>query len=245
MYMNHLFFAVITLCLFFIVQGSIAQERKNEFDPVVAQPVFVSANFETSKVNRIDDDRNFELRRNRADFYGIPSMNVNSDYRLMDSIRYMTNSAVSNETEKYPFNAGIKIRPPAFDITGLICEQKSNGYLIQIQCSKRLRNFESWLKCEGNDTWLSVTIANAKADTVGIEIMKMPEFVKEFLIFQSPLSVQLTFKLMGKIRVAELMQDKGSNNIFVAVHTTKSFPVLARTNLPLVKHLSLTRRDVW
>jgi len=243
--MNHLFFAVIAFCLFFIVQGSIAQERNNEFKPVIAQPVFVSANIEISKVNRIDDDRNFELRRNRADFYGIPSMNANSDSRLKDSIRYMTNSAVSNETTKYPFNTGIKIQPSAFDITGLICEQKSNGYLIQIQCSKRLRDFESWLKCEGNDTWLSVTIANAKADSVGIEIMKMPEFVKEFLIFQSPASVQLTFKLTGKIRTTELMQDKDSNNIFVAVHTTISFPILARTNLRLVKHLSLTRREVW
>ena len=92
---------------------------------------------------------------------------------------------------------------------------------------------------------ISVTIANAKADSVGIELMKMPEFVKEFLIFQSPASVQLTFKLTGKIRVAELIQDNESNNIFVAVHTTIIFPILARTNLPLIKHLSLTRRDVW
>jgi hypothetical protein len=243
--MNYVFVTGTSLCLFFIVQGSIAQERKNDINPVTVQPVFVSANLETSKVNRIDDDRNFELRRNRADFYNIPSRHANPDNSSTDSIRYMINSNVSMETTKYPINAGIKIRSSAFDITGLICEQKSNGYLIQIQCSKKLRNFDSWLKCEGNDTWLSVTIANAKADSVGIEIMKMPEFIKEFMIFQSPASVQLTFKLMGKIRVAELIQDKESNNIFVAVHTTINFPILARTNLPLIKHLSLTRRDVW
>jgi hypothetical protein len=243
--MKHLFFTVTTLCLFLTAQESIAQERKNEFDPIKVKPVFVSVNLETSKVNRIDDDSNFELRRNRSDFYGIPSQNANSDYGLKESIGYMANSAVSIETTKYPFNAGIKFRSPAFDITGLICEQKSNGYLIQIQCSKRLHNFESWLKCEGNDTWLSVTIANAQADSAGIEIMNMPKFVKEFLIFQSPASVQLTFKLMGKVRVAELIQDNDSNNIFVAVHTTASSPMLARTNLRLIKHLSLTRRDVW
>ena len=243
--MNYLFVTFTTLCLFFTVQGSIAQERKNDIDPVITQPVFVSANLETSKVNRIDDDRNFELRRNRADFYSIPSRHANPVYSSTDSIRYMITSEISMEIIKYPINAGIKIRSSAFDITGLICEQKSNGYLIQIQCSKKLRNFDSWLKCEGNDTWLSVTIANAKADSVGIELMKMPEFVKEFLIFQSPASVQLTFKLTGKIRVAELIQDNESNNIFVAVHTTIIFPILARTNLPLIKHLSLTRRDVW
>jgi hypothetical protein len=243
--MKRLLFAIITLCLFIVVQKSIAQERKNKYDAAVGEPVIVSANLEASKVNRIDDDRNFELRRTRVDFYGVPSTNSYPNFSLTDSIRYPTNSAGSIESTKYPFNTDIKIRSPAFDITGLMYEQKSNGYLIQIQCRKRLHNFESWLKCEGNDTWLSVTIANAKADTIGMEIIQMPEFVKEFLIFQSSASVQLTFKLKGKIRVAELLQDNSSNNIFVAIHTTVSFPILARIIPQLVKHLSLARREVW
>jgi hypothetical protein len=243
--MKHLFIAGTTFYLCLVLQGSIAQERKNEFDPVIRKPVVMSANIEAPIVNRIDDARNIDLRKNRADYYGIPSQNAAPVYRLTDSIRPMAVSEGSNETTKYPVNAGIKIRLPAFDITALIFEQKSNGYLIQIQCSKKLRNFESWLKCEGNDTWLSVTIANAKIDSVGIDIMKMPDFVKEFLIFRSRTSVQLTFKLMGKIRVTELIQDKDSNNIFVAVHTTINFPILARISPRLVKHLSLTRKEVW
>ena len=243
--MKHVLFASTALSLCLAVQGSIAQERNDEFNPVVPNPVFVATTIDASKVNRIEDDRNFELRRNRADFYGIPSQNTNIVYRLTDSIRSMAITAASDETTRYPVNAGIRIRSPSFDITGLICEQKTNGYLIQIQCSKKLRNCESWLKCEGKDTWLSVSIADAKVDSIGIEIIQMPDFVKEFLIFQSRTSAQLTFKLMGKIRVAELIQDNNSNNIFVAVHTTVSFPVLARIYPRLVKHLILTRKEVW
>jgi hypothetical protein len=235
--------AALYLCL--AVQRSIAQDRNDELNPVKPQPVFVSTNTEASIVNRIDVDRDFELRRNRKDFYGILPHNANTNFRLTDSIWPMAISAGSNEITKYPVNAGVRIGSPSFDITGLMCEQKSNGYLIQIQCSKKLRNCESWLKREGNDTWLSVSIADAKVDSLGIELIKMPEFIKEFLIFQARTSAQLTFKLMGRIRVAELIQDKSSNNIFVAVHTTLSFPVLARIYPQLVKHLSLTRKEVW
>ena len=217
--MKHFYSTVTTLYLFLSINVSIAQERKFELGQNIVEPIRVGAISEVSLVYRMDDDRHFLFPRKRIDISG-----------------------TSSNKAKY---SSSQIPLPVFDITGLNYEEKSNGYLIQIQCSKNLPHFESWLKSEGNDTWLSVTIANAMVDLTGIKITKMPRYVKEVLIFQSRSSVQLTFRLEGKIRVAELLQIKGSNNIFVAVHTIERIYARARIETPPVMHVSITRREVW
>jgi N-acetylmuramoyl-L-alanine amidase len=108
--------------------------------------------------------------------------------------------------------------PSKFDVAGLMFEQKSNGFLIRIQCGKKLTDYESFLKPIGGDTWLYVTIANAKADLKTINAMKPYGAVKKILVFQSPTSVQLTFRLKGQVTNTELIPAEGSNDILVAVH---------------------------
>ncbi|MBI4547814.1 MAG: N-acetylmuramoyl-L-alanine amidase [Ignavibacteriae bacterium] len=106
-----------------------------------------------------------------------------------------------------------------FDVTGLAFEQKSNGHLIRIFCTKNLPDYESWLKPMGNDTWLYITLADAKANIAAINRIKTTDFIKKILVFQSPTSVQLTFKLKGQVNSTELMPAEGSNDILVAIHT--------------------------
>ncbi|MCX6120549.1 MAG: hypothetical protein NTX44_02890 [Ignavibacteriales bacterium] len=217
--MKYFYSTVTTLYLSLAIYVSIAQERKFELGRNIVEPIRVGAISEASLVYRMDDDRHFLFPRKSIDI-----------------------SCNSSNKVKY---AGSQIPLPIFDITGLNYEEKSNGYLIQIQCSKNLPHFESWLKSEGNDTWLSVTIVNAIVDLTGIKIIKMPRYVKDVLIFQSRSSVQLTFRLEGKIRVAELLQIKGSNNILVAVHMIERIYARARIETPPVMHVSMTRREVW
>lgn len=107
-----------------------------------------------------------------------------------------------------------------FDIAGIDFEEKSNGLLIQIRCMKKLTEYENWTKQIGDDTWLYLTIANARADIKTLEKIKpRSDIVKKILVFQYPTSVQLTFKLRGLINTVEPLATQGSNDIRLAIHT--------------------------
>jgi len=116
----------------------------------------------------------------------------------------------------------------AFDIAGLSFEEKSNGYLVRIQCSKRLTDYECWKKPIGNYTWVYMTLSNARADVGTISKIKGNDFVKQVLVFQSPKSVQLTLKIKGEISSTEPMQAEGSNDILLAIHKPTEEQLAAR-----------------
>jgi hypothetical protein len=121
------------------------------------------------------------------------------------------------ETVKQAIIIDLKIPSPLFDIVGMNVDQKSNGYLFRIHCTKQLPDFESWLKPIGEDTWLYITLADAQADVAVLEDFKLTTFVKQILIFQSETSVQLTLLLKGQVSSASLIPMKGSQDILVAV----------------------------
>lgn len=99
-----------------------------------------------------------------------------------------------------------------FDITGLSVEPKLNGYVVRIKATRRLSEFESWLKPDG---WLYVTIANARADVNKINAVKSVEIFSKVLAIQHPTSVQLTFKLMREIASSEITTDPSGNDILL------------------------------
>lgn len=117
--------------------------------------------------------------------------------------------AVGRLTQKSPY-----------DITGVTIEQKSNGSLLRLQSNKPLRDYESWLKPAGNDTWLYITIADARAHVDALNATKPQGLVRKVIVFQSPTSVQLTILLRGKIKSTELMPEPGSDNVLVAIRTS-------------------------
>jgi N-acetylmuramoyl-L-alanine amidase len=121
-----------------------------------------------------------------------------------------------------------------FDITGLSFEEKTNGYLMNIHCTKKLKDYDSWKKADREYTWLYVTLADAKADSAAITAVKKPSFVKDILVFQSPTSVQLTVKLKGKIENIDLLPSAENDNILVNAYFPKEKPL---TVSPAVKNL--------
>lgn len=130
-------------------------------------------------------------------------------------------SLVFNKTATFDPNANILrvgTEPPvsAFDIPTVHLEPKTNGMLIRIPSNKRIEDVESWLRQDG---WLYVTLVGVKADVRAINAIKETGIVKDVVAIQSPTSVQLTFKLAGKIAASEILREDGSQDILVSVRT--------------------------
>ena len=67
-----------------------------------------------------------------------------------------------------------------------------NGYLVTVQANRKLGDYESWLNDNG---WFFLTVANATADTHSIKRAQTYGAIRQILTFQSPTSVQLTFRV--------------------------------------------------
>ncbi len=141
-------------------------------------------------------------------------------------------------------SAGRPASASAFDLAGLAFEEKANGFLIRLQCTKNVPDYESWLKETGNDTWLYITLANVRADVRAINAITPPGSVRKILVFQSATSVQLTFRIRGKVSTADLMGAEGSNDILVSVHTPTAEEIAARRTRSFEETLQ-RERDRW
>ena len=130
-----------------------------------------------------------------------------------------TDGALTAVVEKQAIIIDLKIPISVFDIVGLNVDQKSNGHLIRIHCTKQLPDFESWLKPIGDNTWLYITLADAKADVAVLQDFEPTAFIRKVLVFQSASSVQLTFMLRGQVNSVELIPVEGSQDILVALFT--------------------------
>jgi N-acetylmuramoyl-L-alanine amidase len=105
---------------------------------------------------------------------------------------------------------------PVFDITDLDVQPKLNGYLLTLKASRQLGDVEAWLKPDG---WLFVTVTDARADTVALSKIPPTGPIKKILVFQSPTSVQLTFRLAPDIVKAEVVNDPASPNLQLSLRT--------------------------
>lgn len=111
---------------------------------------------------------------------------------------------------------GAAVVAHGFDIPTLMLEPKSNGMLIRIPAAKPLTDLESWLRQDG---WLYVTVADAKANVEAINALKPIGLVKQIVAIQSPTSVQLTFRLAGKIATSEIVKNDNSNEVMISIRT--------------------------
>jgi N-acetylmuramoyl-L-alanine amidase len=131
-----------------------------------------------------------------------------------------------------------------FDVANLSIEERSNGYLINIRCTKSLPDYESWLKPIGNDTWVYVTIANARADVAALNRISPHGFLKKLVVFQSPTSVQLTLKVKGEMNSAEVIPAQGSDDILVALRPATEEQIARRKALES-QHSLERERSKW
>jgi N-acetylmuramoyl-L-alanine amidase len=114
--------------------------------------------------------------------------------------------------------------PVPFDVPAITLQPKTNGMLIRISAARRLVDVESWLR---QDNWLYVTIPEVHADTAAINAMPPAGIVRQIIAVQTPTSVQLTFRLEGKIAIADLLRDDSSYDLLIAVRkegTEESIP---------------------
>jgi N-acetylmuramoyl-L-alanine amidase len=140
----------------------------------------------------------------------------------------------------------LEIRSSTFpyDITGIEIEKKLNGSLITILANKRLGDIETWLKPDG---WLFVTITGVTADTAKLNCIKPSEAVKNILAFQSPTSLQLTFRVSQDVVQAEAANDPASNNLFISlrIRSESEKKEMERKKLEAARQDREHRRDRW
>jgi N-acetylmuramoyl-L-alanine amidase len=131
-----------------------------------------------------------------------------------------------------------------FDVTGIAFEEKSNGLLIRLRCTRKIPDYESWQKPIGDNTWLYVTLANARADVDALKKIRPAGNVKQILVFQSPTAVQLTFKLKGQVTSTEPMAAEGGSDILLAVHTPTEEQLASRRAHDSERNLQ-KEREKW
>jgi N-acetylmuramoyl-L-alanine amidase len=129
-----------------------------------------------------------------------PAFGVNASYNQWSGVLGIGKQAVAT----------------AFDIPAVRFEVKTNGMLIRIAATKKLNEYENWMRADG---WLYVTVGDARADVAAINAVRPAGLVKEIIAIQSPTSVQLTFRLSGKIATSEIMKDDESNDLLLVIRT--------------------------
>ncbi len=140
---------------------------------------------------------------------------------FIDIFDDLTSDEMVYDKTNYRIIIGKAVAPSISSISKVTVEQKSNGYLLRIISPKRINDYESWLKPVDDATWLYITLPNAKADLRALNSNKPGGVVKDLLAYQSPTSLQLTFKLGTKVSNTEVIQSDGNNDLLVAIHTPK------------------------
>lgn len=131
-----------------------------------------------------------------------------------------------------------------YDVADLELEEKANGYLIRLRCTRRLSDYESWVKEMGEDSWLYVTLANARADVKRLNAIRPTGILRQVLVFQSATSVQLTFRIRGKVSAAELLPAERGDDILVSVHMPSEAELAARKARPFDQTLE-REKERW
>ncbi len=170
-----------------------------------------------------------------GDIYQLPvpvRVSANSYYAPLESfmpiLNYLVAEDVAFDRLKHRILVGHRKIVSRFDVVGIDLEEKSNGYLVRIKCANKVPDYETWLKEDGDYTWLYVTLANARADVAAINRFRPSGIVRKVLVFQSPASVQLTLKLRAQINTQEPIVAQGSDDILVALHPATEAQIATR-----------------
>jgi len=171
---------------------------------------------------------------------------ANSFFAPMESFIPILKNALSEEVafDANKIIVGHAYASSSFDIGGISFEQKANGFLVRLRCARKLTDYECWPKQIGNDTWLYLTLANARADVNSIRNTKPSGIVKQILAFQYPTSVQLTLRLKGQINGADPMIAENGTDILIVIQTPTDEQAEARKARNYERDLQ-RERDKW
>lgn len=137
---------------------------------------------------------------------------------------------------------------PKFDLASLSIEERDNGSLVRLHLAKPITDYESWLKpidAPGKGTqenyWLYVTLVGTTVDTAALEAVKLKGLIKQLLVFQSPTSAQLTFRLKGEITGTEMLPADEGNDLLLTIHTPTPEEIALRKKEENEKNLARER----
>jgi N-acetylmuramoyl-L-alanine amidase len=159
-------------------------------------------------------------------------------------LNYIVADDISYDKAHQRLVVGHKKIVSQFDVVGIDFEEKTNGYLVRLKCSRKLQDYESWLKPDGDYTWLYLTIPNARADANVIENFRGSGIFRKVMVFQSPGSVQLTFRFKAQINTQEPIQSQSGDDILVALHPASEEQVASRKVRDYEKALE-KERNKW
>ncbi|MCL5268642.1 MAG: hypothetical protein M1469_11155 [Bacteroidetes bacterium] len=104
---------------------------------------------------------------------------------------------------------------PSFDISRIVPEQKSNGYILKIEAVRQIGNVQAWI---GEDDWLYITIPDTSIDFNRMNELKKSPLIRSTQIFRYESSVQVTLQLNGKFHDVQVLRYPGDNNIYVVLY---------------------------
>ncbi len=104
---------------------------------------------------------------------------------------------------------------PDYDVSDLLIEERRNGYLLRIVAHRQISQFEAWVNRE---EWLYITIAEATVNLENLELLKPSGLIELIEVTPFEGSVQIVMKLSRTIRYCDVIRDKKSNDILVALH---------------------------
>jgi len=140
---------------------------------------------------------------------------------------------------------------PKFDLAALSIEERDNGNLVRLHLAKHITDYESWLKpvqvagkLHQEDYWLYVTLVGTTVDTAALQSVGLKGLVKQLLVFQSPTSAQLTFRLKGEITGTEMLPAGEGNDLLLAIHTPTAEEIALRKKKENERNLE-RERNKW
>lgn len=104
---------------------------------------------------------------------------------------------------------------PAYDISGLVLEQRSNGYILKIEASRPIGTVEAWI---GQNNWLYVTIPDTSVDFSKLSELKKDSLVRDAQFFRYESSIQVTLQLNGKYHDVQVLRYPKDRNIYIVLY---------------------------
>ncbi len=157
----------------------------------------------------------------------------------------LTPTGATYDAPSATIRIGSRATTSAFDIVGIEVEPRVNGYLLTLLASRKLNDIEKWLKRP--DGWLFITIPDATVDVAALSKVKRIGAIRDILVFPSPTSVQLTFRVSPDVVDADLITDPESNNILISLRTESEVEKteLERRRQELIRQKLEGNRSRW
>jgi len=109
----------------------------------------------------------------------------------------------------------VKLTKPDFDIYDAKLDKRSNGYLLRFFTWRKIKDYEVWL---GRNNWLYITIPRVRVDISQIKKLASSKLVSQVEIIHHAQSVQISLKLVPKVKHYEVISGGGSDDILIALY---------------------------